>query len=215
MKTYVVSGGASGIGAATAGRLRADGHTVITVDLRDADVVADLSTEAGRSEAVTGADALIPVPLHWRRLWARRFNQSAALAAAISGIVGVPVLHGVLKRVRTYEWDKEVVPGITAVGTPGHSFGHTSLVVQSGSSKVFVQGDVTHVPYLFARNPGWHLMFDQIPDMAEATRRKTYDMLASEKMMVQGFHYPFPAHAYIEKTSTGYRETMVPWNAAI
>jgi len=54
---------------------------------------------AGR-ELLTGADALIPVPLHWRRLWARRFNQSAALAGAISGVADVPVLHGVLKRVR-------------------------------------------------------------------------------------------------------------------
>ena len=54
---------------------------------------------AGR-ELLTGADALIPVPLHWRRLWARRFNQSAALAGAISGVAGVPVLHGVLRRVR-------------------------------------------------------------------------------------------------------------------
>ena len=42
--------------------------------------------------------------------------------------------------------------------------------------------------------------------MAEATRRKIYDMLAAEKMMVQGFHYPFPALAYIEKTGDGYRE---------
>lgn len=54
---------------------------------------------AGR-ELLADADALIPVPLHWRRLWARRFNQSAALAGAIAGIAGVPVLHGVLKRVR-------------------------------------------------------------------------------------------------------------------
>lgn len=54
---------------------------------------------AGR-ELLTDADGLIPVPLHWRRLWARRFNQSAALAGAISGISGVPVLHGALKRVR-------------------------------------------------------------------------------------------------------------------
>ena len=38
---------------------------------------------AGR-ELLREADALVPVPLHWRRLWARRFNQSAALAAAIS-----------------------------------------------------------------------------------------------------------------------------------
>jgi glyoxylase-like metal-dependent hydrolase (beta-lactamase superfamily II) len=121
----------------------------------------------------------------------------------------------VAKRVRTYEWDKEVVPGVTAVGTPGHSPGHTSFVVSSGSSKVFVQSDLTHVPYLFVRNPGWHAFYDQDAAMAEATRRKALDMLAAEKMMVQGFHFPFPAQAYIEKTSTGYRETMVPWNAAI
>ena len=54
---------------------------------------------AGR-ELLGQADALLPVPLHWRRLWARRFNQSAALAHAISDIAGVPVLHGALKRVR-------------------------------------------------------------------------------------------------------------------
>ncbi len=54
---------------------------------------------AGR-ELTADADALLPVPLHWRRLWARRFNQAAALAGAISNISGVPVLHGGIKRVR-------------------------------------------------------------------------------------------------------------------
>lgn len=54
---------------------------------------------AGR-ELLAGADGIVPVPLHWRRLWARRFNQSAALAGVISEIAGVPVLHGALKRVR-------------------------------------------------------------------------------------------------------------------
>jgi ComF family protein len=56
-------------------------------------------TRAGR-ELLDGADALIPVPLHWRRLWARRFNQSAALAGAISLLAGLPVLHGAVQRVR-------------------------------------------------------------------------------------------------------------------
>ena len=92
--------------------------------------------------------------------------------------------------------------------------GHNSFIIASGNGKVFVQADVTHTP-LFVRNPGWHLMFDQDANMAEATRRKVYDMLAAEKMMVQGFHYPFPARAYIEKTATGYRETMVPWNPTL
>lgn len=54
---------------------------------------------AGR-ELLVNADALVPVPLHWRRLWARRFNQSASLAGVISAISDVPVVHSGLKRVR-------------------------------------------------------------------------------------------------------------------
>jgi ComF family protein len=51
-------------------------------------------------ELFEGADALVPVPLHWRRLWTRRFNQSGALAEAISRESGVPVAHVALRRVK-------------------------------------------------------------------------------------------------------------------
>jgi NAD(P)-dependent dehydrogenase (short-subunit alcohol dehydrogenase family) len=60
-RTYVVSGAASGIGAATTSRLRGEGHRVITVDLHHADVVADLSTGAGRATAVAGVQELTDV----------------------------------------------------------------------------------------------------------------------------------------------------------
>src|SRR5262252_8796983 len=56
-------------------------------------------SQAGR-ELLAEADALIPVPLLWRRLWARRFNQSGMLAAAVSRQTGVPVAAGALKRVK-------------------------------------------------------------------------------------------------------------------
>jgi hypothetical protein len=51
--------------------------------------------------------------------------------------------------------------------------------------------------------------------MAETTRRKVYDMLVAEKMMVQGFHFPFPSRAYVEKAGNGYREIAVPWSPTI
>ena len=57
----------------------------------------DLAPTLGRwmaragNELLADADAVVPVPLHWRRLWARRFNQSAELAKVISRISGVPV----------------------------------------------------------------------------------------------------------------------------
>ena len=40
----------------------------------------------------------------------------------------------VLKRVKTYEWGREVIPGVTAQGTPGHTPGHSSFVIASGSN---------------------------------------------------------------------------------
>jgi predicted amidophosphoribosyltransferase len=57
------------------------------------------TSQAGR-ELLAEADALVPVPLHWRRLWARRFNQSAMLAATISAESGVPNASATLKRVK-------------------------------------------------------------------------------------------------------------------
>src|SRR5436853_1527035 len=56
-------------------------------------------TRAGR-DLFEGAGALVPVPLHWRRLWARRFNQSAAVAEAISRESGIAVTHAALRRVK-------------------------------------------------------------------------------------------------------------------
>ena len=51
-------------------------------------------------ELLAGADALVPVPLHWRRLWTRRFNQSGALAHHVARASGIAVAHGHLKRVK-------------------------------------------------------------------------------------------------------------------
>lgn len=122
---------------------------------------------------------------------------------------------GLKKKVTPYEWGKDVAPGLLAVEAIGHTPGHTSYVLSSGDDKVFIQSDVTNLPALFATNPGWHLMFDQDPKQAETTRRKVYDMLAAEKMRVQGFHYPFPGLGNIQKDGDGYRVVPAPWNPVI
>jgi NAD(P)-dependent dehydrogenase (short-subunit alcohol dehydrogenase family) len=79
-RTYVVSGAASGIGAATTAQLRGEGHRVITVDLHDADVVADLATAEGRAAAVAGVQSLAGPqgPVH-----------GVVPAAGIAGLTGV------------------------------------------------------------------------------------------------------------------------------
>jgi hypothetical protein len=51
--------------------------------------------------------------------------------------------------------------------------------------------------------------------LAEQTRRKLYDMAIAEKMLVQGFHFPFPSVAYVEKDGDGYRLNPVAWNPVL
>ena len=108
--------------------------------------------------------------------------------------------------VSTYSWDSEVAPGIRAIGTPGHTPGHTSFLVSSGQGRVLVFSDVTNIPVLFARHPGWHAAFDQDPVAAEETRRRILDWAVTERLPVQGFHFPFPGIARFSKTETGYLE---------
>ena len=66
----------------------------------------DLAPAMGRwmaragKELLADGDVLVPVPLHWRRGWTRRYNQSGALARAISKHSGGPVVREALRRIR-------------------------------------------------------------------------------------------------------------------
>ncbi len=113
------------------------------------------------------------------------------------------------EHVRTHAWDEEVVPGVTAIGTPGHSIGHTSYLVSSQGESVFLIQDVSNHPALSLEHPGWHLAFDQDPVAAEVTRRRTLDWLAREQLPVQGFHFPFPGRATVEIVGDSYRAVPI------
>ena len=68
--TAVITGSASGMGAATAGRLRAEGWHVIGIDLHDADITADLGTPMGRASAIAQVTDLLDGSLDALVTWA-------------------------------------------------------------------------------------------------------------------------------------------------
>jgi glyoxylase-like metal-dependent hydrolase (beta-lactamase superfamily II) len=133
-------------------------------------------------------------------------NYFAAVKKTYAGIEG---------KVTKYEWGKEVAPGITAIDAAGHTPGHTAFAISSGSSKVFVQSDVTNIPELFLRNPDWHVMFDVDAQKAQDTRHKFYDMVSAEKALVVGFHFTFPSLGYVEKDGPRYRLVPTQWQPVI
>jgi len=126
------------------------------------------------------------------------------------------ILGGLEERIGRYDWGREVAPGITAIAAPGHTPGHTAFAVASGSSRMLVQSDITNIPEFFLRNPDWHVAYDFEPELAAQTRHKFYDMAASEKMLVTGFHFSFPSAGHVEKDGgTRYRLIPIAWSAAL
>jgi glyoxylase-like metal-dependent hydrolase (beta-lactamase superfamily II) len=171
--------------------------------------------DANKKLAFPNAEVLVPAA-EWR-FWMDDGEMARAPKGRMEGVFQMNrgVFDALGRKVTPYEWNKEIAPGITPVATVGHSIGHTSFVIASGSGKVFVQSDVTNHPGVFARHPQWAALFDQDPAQAVATRRRVYDMLVAERMLVQGYHYPFPGLAHVEKTATGYREIPVAWKPVI
>jgi glyoxylase-like metal-dependent hydrolase (beta-lactamase superfamily II) len=160
------------------------------------------------------AEVMVPAP-EWD-FWMDDGNMSRAPEAMKGAFANVRRVFGVIgNKMTKYEPGKDVAPGIASMAAHGHSPGHTVHVVSSGGSSLMIQGDLTTLPQLFVRNPGWHVMFDMDAAKAEETRRRVYDQVATDKIPVQGYHFPFPAVAYIEKSGTGYREVPVMWNPTL
>ncbi|WP_407174126.1 MBL fold metallo-hydrolase [Bradyrhizobium sp. STM 3562] len=179
------------------------------------DHVNGLLTAEG-TPAFPNAEVLVPA-VEWK-FWMDDGEMSRAPAGRMQSLFknNRNIFDAGLKRkVTPYEWGKEIAPGLLAVETVGHTPGHTSYVLSSGSGKVFIQSDVTNNPNPFATHPGWHAFFDQDADVAEKTRRRIYDMVVTEKLLLQAFHYPFPGLAHLEKDGDGYRVIPMPWNPAI
>lgn len=112
------------------------------------------------------------------------------------------------KNLQRHDGKTDVVAGIRAVATPGHTPGHTSYLMGSGASQLMVLGDVTSIPAINLANPGWHVMFDQDARVAEATRRRVFDQAVAERTIMTGYHWGMPGAGTISKDGKGY--ALVP-----
>lgn len=110
---------------------------------------------------------------------------------------------GVWKNVRAVEGETEVAPGVRALPAFGHTPGHTTYVVD-GDKPFMVLADLTNIPALFVKNPGWHAQFDGDAAMAEANRRKLFDRAIADKAIIAGYHYGMPGAGTITKDGAGY-----------
>ena len=118
-------------------------------------------------------------------------------------------------RMRRVGPDSEVIPGVRSVAAYGHTPGHTCYHIADGAEQMMFVADTTNRPELLARRPEFHIIFDFDAVAAEATRRRIYDRVATDRIRVTGYHFPFPANGYLTKEGSGYRFVAADWSGAI
>jgi glyoxylase-like metal-dependent hydrolase (beta-lactamase superfamily II) len=100
---------------------------------------------------------------------------------------------------------QEVVPGIMAISAPGHTVGHTCFGIQSQGQKLINLGDAAHHHIISLETPRLPFAFDTDGAQGVASRLKMWDMLASERIPMVAYHFPFPGLGYVGKQGDAYR----------
>ncbi len=115
------------------------------------------------------------------------------------------VLKALEAQLRRFKAGDEVIPGIAALDTAGHTPGHASFEVRLGGEPFVVVGDAfTHPVVSFAR-PDWPTGFDQDGEKAAANRRKLMGRLAAEKLPFTAYHLPRGGIGRVEAAGAAFR----------
>ena len=104
---------------------------------------------------------------------------------------------------------KEVIKGVQAISSPGHTPGHTSYLLSSAGKNILYTADIAHTLLQF-KHPEWALSFDVDPIAGSATRRRVMDMAAAENLTVIVYHLLFPGIGHIARDGDAFRFVASP-----
>jgi glyoxylase-like metal-dependent hydrolase (beta-lactamase superfamily II) len=102
----------------------------------------------------------------------------------------------VADRSRFVKQGGEITGGVHYIPAPGHSPSHASILFTSGNEQFVYMGDIAHNPVTSLQHPEWTPVFDYEPAQAIKSRKAILDRVATDRVVVMGCHFPFPAIAY-------------------
>lgn len=107
--------------------------------------------------------------------------------------------------VQLFDDGDEVLPGISAMASFGHTPGHMSFEVRQGTDAALVVGDAIGNHHVAFERPEWPSGSDQDADLAITSRTRLLDRLSAEQLKLVGFHLPNGGMGRVEKAGVGYR----------
>ena len=114
-------------------------------------------------------------------------------------------------RFRTFADGAAPIPGFSSIWRPGHTPGHSSIVVEDGGERMVFWGDITHGDVVQFGAPEVGIApFDIDPSAAAASRAAAFAEAAERRYWVAGAHIAFPGIGHVRKGSASY--DWVPMN---
>jgi len=217
-KLVLIDTGTGGQIAPSAGALR-DNLVAAGIDPKAVDLIVishfhpdHINGIKDKDNGVVFPNAEIMVPAAEWNFWMDDANMNAAPAEQkLTFRNQRRIFFDIAPHVTRFEPGAEVAPGILTLAAPGHTPGHTVCSIHSGDQSLMVLGDTAQHPAVFARHPDWQAAFDIDGDVAVATRKKLFDRAAADRVLVTGYHFPFPACGHLMKTASGYEHIPVEW----
>src|ERR1700730_10210781 len=114
-------------------------------------------------------------------------------------------------RLRLIKAAAEVVPGVTTFDTAGHTPGHISVHISSGSEEMLLTGDVVVNSAVSFLHPEWPFGFDMDVPLATKSRMAFLDRAAADKTLVGSYHLPFPGFGHVVREGSDYRWLPADW----
>jgi glyoxylase-like metal-dependent hydrolase (beta-lactamase superfamily II) len=114
---------------------------------------------------------------------------------------------------RPFDGDAELVPGVRAVATHGHTPGHTCYLIESAGQRMLFVGDLLHVPSVQFANPAITIKFDTDNVAARTQRLRIFREAAADGEWIAAAHISFPGIGHVRAEGKGY--AFVPANYGI
>ena len=114
---------------------------------------------------------------------------------------------------KPFDGDTELVPGIRAVASRGHTPGHSTYVVESQGQKLALWGDLMHVAAVQFADPSVTIQFDTDSKAAAVQRKKAFAEAAKQGYWVAAAHLSFPGIGHLRSEGKGY--VFVPANYSV